>query len=207
MTTQTLNSMDELALSALKEVGNIGAGNAMTALATMLDQNVDMSVPRVGIIPLSEFALMTGGEETISVGVYMPVEGDAPGHVAFLWPEASALRLAEQLMGLPLGSTDSLDEVACSALTEVGNILASSYLVAIGEMTELNLLSCPPALAYDMTSAILSEVAAAFASMEDQALTITTHIGEAFGAVDGFFLYIPEPGSLKIMLHALQLDI
>src|ERR1041385_2212676 len=135
MTTTLANKLDELSLSALKEVGNIGAGNAMTALATMLEQSVDMSVPRVGLIPLSEFALMTGGPETISVGVYMPVDGDAPGHVAFLWPEASALRLSEQLMGLPLGSTEALDEIACSALIEIGNILASSYLVAIGEMT------------------------------------------------------------------------
>src|SRR5258708_15232987 len=146
----------------------------MTALATMVDQSVDMSVPRVGVIPLKEFTQMAGGEETISVGIYMPVDGDAPGHVAFLWPEPSALRLSEQLLGRPLGSSEGFDELAYSALLEVGNILASSYLVAIGEMTGLNLLSSPPVMANDMTAAILAEIAMAFASMEDQALTITT---------------------------------
>jgi chemotaxis protein CheC len=179
----------------------------MTALATMLDHPVDMSVPQVGIVPLKEFAQMAGGEETISVGVYMPVDGDAPGHVAFLWPETAACHLADQLLGKPIGTTECLDELDYSALTEVGNILASSYLMAIGEMTGLNLRASPPAITRDMTAAILSDIAAAFASVGDKALTITTHIGEEYGSVDGNFIYIPEPGSLNIMLHALQLDI
>lgn len=203
----TIDEMNELSVSALKEIGNIGAGNAMTALATMLDHQVDMSVPQVGIVPLNKFAEMAGGADTISVGVYMPVEGDAPGHVAFLWPETAACHLADQLLGKPIGTTQSLEELDFSALTEVGNILASSYLVAIGEMTGLNLLSSPPAICRDMTAAILSEIAAAFSTVDDKALTITTHIGEEYGSVDGNFIYIPEPGSLKTMLHALQLDI
>src|SRR5579883_3108659 len=151
----TLENLDALRLDALKEVGNIGAGNAMTALATMIDQTVDMSVPRVGIVPLGEFAQMAGGPESLAAGVYMPVAGDAPGHVAFLLPAESAFRLADQLLGRPVGTTTSFEDLEFSALMEVGNILASSYLVAIGDMTGLNLLSSPPAIAIDMTAAIL----------------------------------------------------
>src|SRR5690348_13944841 len=107
----TMQNLTEVYLDALREVGNIGAGNAMTALATMIDCRVDMSVPRVGIVSLNQFTQMAGGSETLAVGVYMPVTGDAPGHVAFLLPERSACRLVDQLMGRQVGETASLDEV------------------------------------------------------------------------------------------------
>jgi chemotaxis protein CheC len=202
----TMQNLTEVYLDALREVGNIGAGNAMTALATMIDCRVDMSVPRVGIVSLNQFTQMAGGSETLAVGVYMPVTGDAPGHVAFLLPERSACRLVDQLMGRQVGETASLDEVERSALMEVGNILASSYLVAICELTGLNLYASPPALAIDMTAAILSSIASAFAPDDDQTLTIVTQIQEDFGTVEGFFIFVPEPGSLSVMLHALQME-
>lgn len=205
MTTTTQN-LNDISIDVLREVGNIGAGNAMTALATMVDHRVDMSIPQVGIVPLSKFTEMAGGPEAVAVGVYMPVTGDAPGHVAFLLPERSACHLTDQLLGREIGETQQLEEFECSALVEVGNILASSYLVAICEMTGLNLYSSPPVLARDMTAAILSTIAAAFAPEDDQVLTIVTQIEESFGTVDGFFIYVPEHGSLAVILNALQLE-
>ena len=83
---KTLFTYNEICLDALREVGNIGLGNAMTALSTMIDQGVDMSVPRVGVVPLSQFAEMAGGEESVAACIYMPVEGEVSGHVAFLLP-------------------------------------------------------------------------------------------------------------------------
>ncbi len=203
----SLQGLNDLSLSALHELGNIGAGNAMTAFASMMDARVNMSVPRVGVVRLSDFAEMAGGPESISVGVYMPVTGDAPGHVAFLWPIECAMRLADQLLGSAPGTTQTLGEMECSALVEIGNILASSYLVAVCEMTGLALYSSPPALACDMTAAILGAVASACADTEDEALTVVTQIGESDIAVECYFIYIPEPDSLPILLRALMLDI
>lgn len=208
MSTMTIaaEQLSDLCLDVLREIGNIGAGNAMTSLATMVDHKVDMSVPHVGIVPLCEFAQMAGGAEITSVGVYMPVTGDAPGHVAFVLPTECASYLVDQLLGQPEGTTTEFGEIELSAMTEIGNIMASSYLMAICELTGLNLYSSPPAIAVDMTAAILSTIASAFAMLEDHALTIMTHIGEDAGAVDGFFIYIPEPGSLSVMLRALQME-
>src|SRR5882724_10819062 len=118
--TTTIQSLNEMSLDALREVGNIGAGNAMTALATMLDHCVDMSVPHVGLVPLSEFTQLTGGGESIAACIYLPVEGDAPGHVAFILPERSALCLADELLGQAPGSSTQLGDMECSALMEVG---------------------------------------------------------------------------------------
>jgi chemotaxis protein CheC len=202
----TIENLDAIRLDALKEVGNIGAGNAMTALAEMVDSKVDMSVPRVGILPLREFVEIAGGPESLSVGVYLPVTGDAPGHVAFLMPIESALRLSTHLLGMPGTPLTELDDMALSALTEVGNILTSSYIRAIGELTGLELVCAPPMVAMDMTAAILSAIIMALPMDSEHVLTIVTEISEVFSTIEGFFIYIPEPGSLPTILHALQLE-
>jgi chemotaxis protein CheC len=190
----------------IREVANIGAGNAMTALATMIDAKIDMDVPTVGIVPLAEFCRIAGGPETTAACIYMPVSGDAPGQVAFLLPTESAFCLTDRVLGRQYGETQELGELECSVLMEVGNIVASSYLVALCELTQLQLFSSPPALAVDMTAAILDSIASTLAELGDQALTIMTRIGKAEGVIEGFFLFIPEPGSLNVILRALQIE-
>ena len=200
------HKLDALCLDALKEVGNIGAGNAMTALAELLNQTVDMSVPLVGITALDDFVAMAGGAEAVSVGVYMYVDGEAPGHVAFLMPQRDAFRLVDKMLMQDAGTTQELDEMAASALKEMGNIMASSYLVAIGNMTGLNLLSSPPEILFDMTGAIVSAITAELVCDEESVLTIITEICHETGATRGSFTYIPEDGSLTKILAALGLD-
>ena len=204
MITQT---REEIYLDTLKEVGNIGAGNAMTALSNLIDSPVDMSVPHIGIATLSEFSAMTGGPEAAAAGVYMFVDGDAPGHVAFLLPHFGACLLVDHLLMQPPGTTSELGEMECSALREVCNIMVSSYLVAISDLTGLNLLSSPPVLAVDMAASILSTVDAATMYDDTGALTIITQIFGGANPVEGYFIYIPETGSFSKILRALQVEI
>jgi len=206
MQTAARPQLTETMLDALREIGNIGAGNAMTSLSMMVDARIDMSIPDVGVVPLSAFTSMAGREEAVSVGIYMPVEGDVPGHIAILLPEAGAMRLVDQLMCQPPETTTALGAMECSALMEVGNIFISSYLVAIGGMTGLNLVASPPAMALDMSAAILSMLASAVAQLDDDVLTIVSKIDERLQGVDGVFIFVPEPGSLSILLRALQIE-
>ncbi len=199
-------ALNPLCMDALREVGNIGLGNAMTVLATLLDQNVNMGVPDVSVISLAQFAHIAGGDEAVSACIYMPVEGDAPGRVALFLPLDAARHLADCVLGLEAGTTQSFDEVADSALMEIGNILASTYLAAIGDMTGLSLLSSPPALAIDMTAAILASIAGTLDEDEERALTIVTGIGDPDGALNGFFLYVPDQASIGTLLNALGLE-
>jgi chemotaxis protein CheC len=199
-------ALDAIRLDALKEVGNVGAGHAMTSFATMLDRMVNMSVPHVGIMELHQFVEVAGGAESLTVGVYMPVEGEAPGHIAFLFPYHTACDVADALLGNLAGETTELDEMSSSVFMEVGNILASSFLIALCEMTGLDLRSSPPALAVDMTVSILSSIAAAFNNIEEDIVTIVTQIEEGDGSMEGYFIFVPEPGSLTIVLRALGLE-
>ncbi len=199
--------LDPVCLDALKEIGNIGAGNAVTSLAELLNVTVDMSVPHVGVTALGDFIAMAGGPEAVCVGVYMYVDGDAPGHVAFLLPQRDAFHLVDQMTMQEPGTTQELDEMATSALKEMGNIMASGYLVAIGNMTGLNLLSSPPEILFDMTAAIVSTINAELVTNEASVLTILTEICHETEAARGSFTYIPEDGSLSKILSALGMDV
>ncbi|CEK16492.1 chemotaxis protein CheC, inhibitor of MCP methylation [Chthonomonas calidirosea] len=193
-------------LDAIREIANIGTGHAVTALATLTDWRIGMHVPCVDIVPLSHFLEILCRPEDEAIGIYLAVEGDAPGHVAFLLSQEGALKTADRLLGQPLGTTKVLGELECSALMELGNIIVSSFLMAISELTGLTLFTTPPAFACDVTASILSSLAsmlAATGTLQTDALTIVTNMEQREADLEGFFLYIPESNSLSIFLNAL----
>jgi chemotaxis protein CheC len=201
--TKELNDLES---DALREVASIGSGNALTALAAMTDETFGMSVPIVGAKPLASISTMLGDPESLSVAVYMPVIGDIKGHAVFLFDQTSACELAGLVLGHSGGERRLPDEMECSALTEIGNILVSAFLNATSEMTGLSLRPTPPGIAIDMKGAILESILAAANTRGDQALTITTCLSGASQPVEGIFLVIPEPDSLPILINALGMD-
>jgi len=196
-------TLTEFETSTLCEVANIGAGHAVMSLCQMTDAPFVLSTPAFGVRALSACADIVGDVEAQAAAVYMPVHGDAPGHVAFLFPFANACALADMLLGLPHGTTTVLEEMECSALAEVGNILISSFLNAISELTGLSLPASPPGVAIDMTGAILSSLAGVSPTLGDHALTIMTRLTDSREPVEGVFVYIPEPDSLPVLFQSL----
>ena len=133
---------DELDLSpaqldALKEIGNIGAGNSATALSQVINRRIDMNVPKVALVPLEAVPDLVGGPDAIVVGVFLRVYGKAPGNILFLLPKNSAFYLVDTLMGRPQGTTTKLDFMDESALMEIGNILDDGLAVQVGVVTRL----------------------------------------------------------------------
>ena len=127
----------------LKEIGNIGAGNATTALAQMLNCKVDMAVPQVKLIEFKELGDMMGGAEQIMAGIYLGVEGDITGSIMFLLKKEAAKHLVNKLMGVD-GGTEEFSEMELSALKEVGNIITGSYLNSLSMMTNLKIYPSVP---------------------------------------------------------------
>lgn len=196
-------------LEIMREIANIGAGNSVTSLATLTDQRIDMSVPEVGIVSLADFVATMGGAEEISVCIYMFVEGDAPGHIAFLTSQSGAMRMADRMLCREWGETEQLDELECSCIMELGNILSCSYLTAISDMTHLTLTATPPAFALDYAAAVLSSLQIYLESVDAlnaEALTIQTELGGGNESITGFFIYVPAPGSMEIILKALNME-
>ena len=192
----------------LKELGNIGAGNATTALAQLINCKVDMKVPQVRRLNFNELGALLGGEETILVSIYLQVEGDVEGSMMFVLSEDSALHLVNKLMSGMLGVPEKpieechFGEMECSAMKEVGNIITGAYLNALSSLTNMKIFPSVPQLGIDMAGAILSVPAAEFGVMGDNILLIQTQFSDDI-ELDGYFILIPDVESYERILSAL----
>lgn len=194
-----LNTEDKVLFDVLREIGNIGAGNATTALAHMLNCKVDMYVPQVRLLDFKDVGTIMGGEEQIMAGVYLMVEGDITGSILFVLEKESARKMVAMLLGME-NSGDELSEMEQSALKEIGNIITASYLNSLSTLTQLKIYPSVPALCIDMAGAIMSVPAIEFGTMGDKILLIQTQFSEG---LDGFFILAPDLESYDKILESL----
>lgn len=198
-----LEVMSEQYYDVLKEIGNIGAGNATTALAQLLQCKVDMKVPQVRLLDFHEIGAAMGGEEQIMAGIYLVVEGDITGSILFLLEKDSARHLVSKLMGMELEG-EEFSEIETSALKEIGNIITGSYLNSLSTMTNLKIYPSVPALSIDMAGAILSVPAIEFGTIGDKILLIQTQFTDEM-ELDGYFILVPDMESYEKILSSLGL--
>lgn len=196
--------LSEIQLDALKEVGNIGAGNAATALSQLLQRKINMDVPRVKVLPITDIPEVIGGAELLVAGVYLGVESTAPCNILFVVPVESARDLVNTLMGREKNA--DIDEMGHSALMEIGNILAGSYLNSLAMFTSLSFAPTVPDLAIDMAGAILTAVIYNLGDVADYTLVIETRFREDDAEVNGYFFLLPQPDSLQTILTALGVN-
>lgn len=191
-------------LDALKEVGNIGSGNAATALSQMLNRKIDMKVPVVDILPYDEMIRRIGSEEDIVVAVLLAAYGDAPGNLLFIMNYEKAQEFSRVLLG---GMEDVSEELYISVFQEIGNILGNSYINAIGKLTGLNLITSVPSVAVDMLTAVLSSSFMSAEQFGDNILAIDSNFIDDVDNLEsgGNFFYIPRPNSLSKILEKLGL--
>ncbi|WP_339321312.1 chemotaxis protein CheC [Paenibacillus sp. FSL W8-0194] len=193
----------EFKMDVLREVGNIGAGNAATALSRLLNKPVDMAVPKVQLLPFEEISEKVGGAEQVVVAIFLRVEGEAPGNLFFILSPEAAKSLLNRLVGFPPETDGMFNEMEQSALCEIGNILAGSYLSSLADFTKLSMYPTVPALAMDMAGAILSFGLLQFGHMGDDALLIDTTFLEGDHEVEGQFFLIPDPDSFAKIFKSL----
>lgn len=200
------NRFEAFEFDVLREVGNIGAGHAATALSRLLDKPVDMEVPRVSLLPFERIADFVGGPEQVVVAIYLRVEGDAPGNLFFIVDEPSARRMLRRLLNIRPGE-GGFSELELSALCEIGNILAGSYLSSLADLTSLGMIPSVPSVAMDMAGAILSYGVMLYGEMGDSALLIETTFLEGEETLKGHFFFIPDPDSFAQIFEALGVPI
>ncbi len=190
-------------MDVLKEVGNIGAGHAATALSRLLDKPVDMLVPKVRMVEFEEISASVGGSENVVVAIFLRVEGETPGNMFFILSQRSAKMLLHSLVGIEVENDESYTEMELSALNEIGNILAGSYLTSLADFTHLHMVPTVPGLAIDMAGAILSYGLLQYGQMGDHALLIDTTFLDGGDAIEGHFFLIPDPESFDKIFAAL----
>jgi chemotaxis protein CheC len=162
--------LSELQLDALRELSNIGSGSASTALAAMLGQSVDISVPTAAAVPLAEAAAMVGSPDELRHAVVLPVIGELDAIVVLLFPAEDAQRICG-IYGIDAATPDG-----ASMLGEVGNIVSANYLDVLGQMTGLRLEPAPPQVVHDLLGAVVESVLLAGAAEEDTALILDSSL-------------------------------
>jgi chemotaxis protein CheC len=192
---------NELKLDVLKELGNIGVGNATTALSQLLNYaKVEMYVPDVSLMPLADIPDLLGGAEKVVVGVYIKAPGIVSFYMVFLLNQESAGALIAELAGVETRFEEAFGR---SVLLEVGNIIMAAFLNALSYMTNLTFLPTPPQLAVDMAGAVLGTVLADANVVEDYILVLKTAFATAAGNIEGSFLIIPDMDSLDLVVNLL----
>jgi chemotaxis protein CheC len=198
-----IEDLTHLQLDVLKEIGNIGAGHATTALSQLLAEKIEMTVPDVSIMPLNEVSEVLGGPEKLVVGIYMRVFGDAPGKIIFLFTPIEALTLTDMALKWKVGTSQSLREFEESAMKEIGNIMTGAYIYALTKLTGFNLLTSVPAFACDMVGAIVNTALMDLGVVGDYTLLIKTQFSLTHRKINGHFFLVPDPGSLELIMDAL----
>ena len=205
MSNFSYDNVDDLQFDVLREIGNIGAGNATTALSQLLSAKIDMKVPNVELLGFKELPDIIGGAENLIVGILLTLEGDTDGMMMFMLEKESAHHIINILMQKDLQSFEDFSEMDLSALNEIGNIIAGAYLSSISTLTNLTITSSVPYMAIDMAGAILSVPAIEFGKVGDKALVIKTQISENNQEVNGYFVLIPTMDSYIKMMSSLGL--
>lgn len=195
--------LNEMQKDVLREISNIGGGNAATALAELLTQRVDMTVPYLRFVDVNEIADILGGPENEVVGILLKMTDDVKGILMFILNKEFTHMLINVLLDKHLESFENIEEMDLSALREIGNIMSGSYIRAITQLTGLDIRISPPEIAVDMVGAIISFPATLLGEMGDKALYIEEDFVKSEDKVRSHLLIIPELDSLQVILERL----
>ena len=200
-----IRSLKALQLDALREVANIGAGHAATALSQMIGGTIMISVPTINVSRLEEVPPQISAPEEPVAAVLMHMLGDLTGRTLLVFPKPTAARLAALMLRRP-GSSEELGEMEQSAIKEAGNILSSAYMNALSDFMGMMLLPSPPSLAIDMSTAVLTTAYLQFGTDRDYVFCVESEFyrTDVNEKLRGFFLLLPDPASLQAILRAVR---
>src|SRR5688572_16618408 len=170
----TISTLDAAQRDALREIANIGAGHAATALSQITGRTIMISVPRISISALEDVPPHLGDPEEAVAAVLMNIEGDVQGRTLLVFPTAAAIRLSEMMMGRPRTAEGELTELERSAIKEAGNILSGAYMNALSDFMGFRLMPSPPSLAIDMANAVLTTAYLQFGTDHDMVFCVET---------------------------------
>ncbi|HEX2191034.1 MAG TPA: chemotaxis protein CheC [Longimicrobiaceae bacterium] len=201
-----IRDLEAIQLDALREVANMGAGHAATALSQMTKSRIMINVPRLQVAPLEEVPeLLTSSEEVVAA-VLMHMLGDLTGRTLLIFPRSSAMRLSEILLHRPAGNSHVFGELEQSAIKEAGNILSAAYMNALSDFMGMMLLPSVPSLVIDLAGAVLTTAYTNFGHERDYVFCIQTQFSmDEDQAVEGHFLLLPDVESLQIILEHIRL--
>lgn len=207
MAINDFKDLNSLHLDVLREIGNIGTGNAATSLSAMLQKPVNISVPVISVLDYDEVTELLGGPENMIVGILLTLSGEVEGMMMFLLEEQFAHNIVNALLGGSFAGFHELDEISISALKEIGNIMAASYVTAIGQLSGLTIDISVPSMSVDMAGAIMSVPTIYFADISDHVIFIQDEFNSEAEKTVSHVLLMPNADSLSKIMANLGVDL
>jgi chemotaxis protein CheC len=202
---EELRTLKALQIDALREVANIGAGHAATALSQMIGETIMITVPRINVSRLEDARPQVAAPDEPVAAVLMRMMGDLTGRTLLVFPRRTAQRLASLLLHAK-DTHDGLTDMEQSAIKEAGNILSSAYMNALSDFMGMMLIPSPPSLAVDMSSAVLTTAHLQFGTDRDFVFCVESEflLDNVDEHLRGYFLLLPDSASLQAILKAVR---
>jgi len=186
---------------SLERIVTQALAGSSRSLSQMTTGEIQLLAPQLSFVRLENLPALAGGPAAVVVGVYLAITGELQGHVVLLFRPENARGLVDLLLGQPPGTCRELDEIARSALAEVGNVCGSAFMNALADRTGLKVKPSPPVVMEDMAGAILDAVVVQLSITDEEALVISTSFN---GALPGHFLLMPDNRSMARLVAALE---
>ena len=196
-------SLTERQLDALREIGNVGMGHAATALSRLTRKTVYLNVPRVMVLDTTRIPEFLGETERMVAGIHLRMLGNAQGNILMIFPLENATKMLETLIPRETSAGKALTELELSALKEVGNILASAYLNALGELLRMTLVPSVPVMSIDTVGAVVEQTLAEFGEAGGKTLLLETEFFSSDERINSQFFLLPDRSSLEVILTTL----
>lgn len=185
----------------LREMMNIGSGNAARALSELLKTSVDSHVPKIGLHPLLEVTRLIGDPTDLVVGIRLKLLGDVMGYMFFMVAGGQRqpfTALAQQAM--PAAAAGG----GVPAMLEVARIIAGSFLNALRHFCGLSITQSTPHLAIDMLQAVMDEAIASVGDRMAQAIVIRNELSAVEKHVSIYLLIVPDRASAGKMVASIE---
>lgn len=203
MSIKNVDELQDMHLDVLKEIGNIGSGNAASALSTMLNCDTDISVPDVKLLDFDDAVNFLGGPENVAIGMLVNLTGDISGMMLYVLQHSCASKMTSTIFGTEIEDIANMNDMERSFISEVGNIMSASYINAIASLTGLTIDISVPQMCVDMVGAILSVPAIQFAQIGNKVLFIDDRFVIGGSEVQSNMILVPEMSSLETLFSRL----
>ncbi|MCI8581753.1 MAG: chemotaxis protein CheC [Dorea sp.] len=206
MAIKKYEEMNALELDILKEIGSIGGGNAATALSSMLSAKVNMTLPRAEILEFNEAIEKMGDPESVVAAIFVEMSGEIEGIMLFILPQEFSDDILFRMLGKTRVELLELEEIDTSVLTEIGNIVISSYVTALSSLTNVEVELSVPQFTVNMLGGILSVPIAMMGQHSDRIMMVTGDFKVDEKSLHSSMLLLPDVKSLNILMKKLGVE-
>ncbi len=196
--------LDPVKLDKLREISSMAAGNSATSLSAMLGRRVDITVPDIMVEAVAKIPTLLEIEENIASVVYFSVKGQVSGNIFFILPFPEYLKLVDILTGKKVGHTRDLNDAGLSALKELGNVTAGSYLSALAKLLKIKIGFSTPEFVLDMMGTVLREILPRLCLEAEHVVIVQNGFAVEKDVLAGYLIFIPEPEALNSIFQGLS---